>query len=75
METGKVFMCGRSQAVRIPRKLRFRTAEVTIQVKGDSLLLTPRQTRVTWEEFFARHTHPDFELERDEAPPQTRELL
>ena len=40
-QTTKVFMNGRSQAVRIPAEFRFEEDEVYINKIGDTLLLTP----------------------------------
>lgn len=45
-ETAKVFMSGRSQAVRLPKNYRFDVAEVSIRRVGDSVILTP--VRVAW---------------------------
>jgi len=39
--TTTLFMNGRSQAVRIPKELRFEGREVTIRRMGDGLLLVP----------------------------------
>ena len=63
MPTAKVFMSGRSQAVRIPKEFRFDSDEVTIRRSGASLVLTPARKR-TWDDFFKNHTCPDFELDR-----------
>lgn len=43
-EIAKVFMSGRSQAVRLPRRYRFDCAEVEIMRDGDALILRPRRT-------------------------------
>ena len=43
MTTAKVFMSGRSQAVRIPKELRFDTDEVYIRRTSEGLLLTPKR--------------------------------
>lgn len=43
MTTAKVFMSGRSQAVRIPKDLRFDTDEVYIRRTPEGLLLTPKR--------------------------------
>ena len=64
--TAKVFMSGRSQAVRIPKSFRFSTSEVSIEKRGDSLILTPRPA-LTWDMFFAEYASPDFTLDRTEA--------
>lgn len=59
MTTAKVFMTGRSQAVRIPKAFRFDAAEVHVRRIGDSLLLTPSRGH-TWSDFFRDHACPDF---------------
>lgn len=42
-EVAKVFMSGRSQAVRLPKKYRFACDEVEITQEGDALVLRPRR--------------------------------
>ena len=42
-EIAKVFMSGRSQAVRLPRRYRFDCAEVEVTRDGDALILRPRR--------------------------------
>lgn len=41
MQTSKVFMNGRSQAVRIPAQYRFNDNEVFVNKIGDTLMITP----------------------------------
>ncbi|TSE38304.1 Antitoxin VapB2 [Tepidimonas fonticaldi] len=41
-EVAKVFMSGRSQAVRLPKAFRFQTKEVTIERVGDAVVLRPK---------------------------------
>lgn len=41
MATGKVFMTGRSQAVRLPKEFRFDTEEVVLNKIGDVLIMIP----------------------------------
>jgi antitoxin VapB len=66
--TAKVFMSGRSQAVRIPRSFRFKTERVSIVRKGVSLLLTPLpRESMTWDSFFKTCACPDFVLDRSES--------
>ena len=74
MVVTKVFMTGRSQAVRIPKAFRFRSQVVTVRREGDSLILSPPANSAPWEEFFAEHTCPDFFLDRNQTP-QKRELF
>ncbi len=41
METAKIFMTGRSQAIRLPKKYRFEGSEVYIKKIGDVVMLIP----------------------------------
>ncbi len=41
METAKIFMNGRSQAVRLPKAYRFEGDEVYIKKVGDMVILMP----------------------------------
>jgi antitoxin VapB len=41
METAKIFMNGRSQAIRLPKKYRFEGSEVYIKKVGDVVILIP----------------------------------
>lgn len=43
MITAKVFESGRSQAVRLPKRYRFRSREVNVQPTADGLLLTEKK--------------------------------
>jgi antitoxin VapB len=43
VETAKLFMNGRSQAVRLPKGFRFEGDEVFIKRMGDAVLLFPRR--------------------------------
>ena len=63
----KLFMNGRSQAVRLPDECRFDADEVTIQKLGDSVIISPKTNR--WDEFFAREALP-----ADERIPDIGEL-
>jgi antitoxin VapB len=74
----KVFMSGRSQAVRIPAEYRFRSSEVSIRrdpASGDLIL---SEGPGTWAEVFAAldaaNIPEDFmsEAERDMRPPERR---
>ncbi len=48
MITAKVFQSGRSQAVRVPKRYRFRSTEVNVLATPDGLLLTEK---APWELF------------------------
>ncbi len=43
-QVAKVFMSGRSQAVRLPKAFRFNTTEVTVEKVGNALVLRPKLT-------------------------------
>jgi antitoxin VapB len=43
METAKLFMNGRSQAVRLPKNFRFEGEEVFVKKVGNAVMLLPRQ--------------------------------
>lgn len=49
MNTTTVFKSGNSQAVRIPRKYRFKDNEIAISKIGDSVILFPKNTK--WANF------------------------
>ncbi|MBR6471045.1 MAG: AbrB/MazE/SpoVT family DNA-binding domain-containing protein [Victivallales bacterium] len=66
METAKVFMTGRSQAVRIPKKYRFDTPEVQIQKKGNKIILSPIDRKKLLEKFLSEPAFPDFDVHREE---------
>lgn len=76
MDRAKVFMTGRSQAVRIPKAYRFDSDEVTIERTKDGVLLKPAPKLPLGERLWAAlgpEPLPDFErppqgeLERDAA--------
>jgi antitoxin VapB len=81
MQTAKVFMTGRSQAVRIPAEFRFSSKEVYIRrddKTGDVIL---SRKPANWDELFAKLDAagiPDDFLtpeDRNQGPPQEREEL
>jgi antitoxin VapB len=81
MQTAKVFMTGRSQAVRLPAEFRFNSKEVYIRrddKTGDVIL---SRKPANWDELFAKLDAagiPDDFLtpeDRNQGPPQEREEL
>ncbi len=78
-EKAKVFMSGRSQAVRIPAEFRFATDEVYIRRDPQSgdIILSPAPGG--WDDIFAaldRAAVPDdFLSDRSQELPQVRETL
>jgi antitoxin VapB len=78
-QKAKLFLTGRSQAVRLPREFRFEGNEVFIRrdpVSGDVVL---SRKPVTWEGFLAvaakTAVPPDFMNDRQESPAEERELF
>lgn len=76
METAKLFMNGRSQAVRLPKGFRFEGEEVFIKRVGSAVVLLPR--RESWrtlheslggfsEDFMEERGQPDSQV-REEEP-------
>ncbi len=77
--TAKLFITGRSQAVRLPREFRFQGAEVFIRrdpQTGD-VVLSPKPA--SWQEFFelANRTQipADFMADREDLPAEERSLF
>lgn len=70
----KIFMNGRSQAVRLPKEFRFDCDEVYITKQGDKIIISP--SKPTWEDFFSQDSAFDdsYLKERDQRPPQEREF-
>ena len=73
--TAKVFVTGRSQAVRIPKKFRFDCDEVYIELKGKQVILTPKPK--TWQTYFseAKRLSEDFPDCIEDFTPEEREGL
>ena len=74
IRTTKVFMNGRSQAVRIPKDYRFDWDEVYVRKQGEGVLITP--TQPTWDDFFDQESAfgDDYLTSREDTPPQTRDF-
>ena len=74
MKTAKIFMNGRSQAVRLPKEYRFDCEEVFVQKQGDKVVLYPKQPG--WDDFFdsASVFGDDFLADREDSAPQERDF-
>ena len=73
METAKLFVNGRSQAVRLPKRFRFDGDEVYIKKVGDAVILIPYQT--PWNTLFGslKTFSADFMENREQPPIEDRE--
>jgi len=73
MSTAKVFMTGRSQAVRLPKEFRFDGSEVEIFRRGDEVVLREKgKTAIELFDLLAS-LPTDILMERDDTLPQERE--
>ena len=75
MDTAKIFVNGRSQAVRLPKEYRFNESDVFIKKIGDVVMLIPRNK--VWKTFrnsFSKFSD-DLLLERENELPQERDNL
>ena len=72
-QTAKLFMNGRSQAVRLPAEFRFSGREVFIERQGDAVILRPKPAG--WDDFFSRRSEvpADYLVRREDPPPEDRE--
>jgi len=81
MQTAKLFMNGRSQAVRLPAEFRFDATEVFIRrdpLTGD-VVLSSRKAWTSWDEFLSQRdlsaVPEDFLRDRDQPSVQVRSAL
>jgi antitoxin VapB len=76
-QVAKVFLNGRSQAIRIPKEFRVESDEVYIEKVGDTLVITPKKEN-HWDSFseaLEKVDTSDFMKERTEPPMDQREEL
>ena len=76
MSTAKLFLNGKSQAIRLPKKYRFNAKEVSIIPFGKGVIIQPIID--SWDEVFENiklAPQKDFLLDREDYPAQTRESM
>jgi antitoxin VapB len=75
METAKLFMNGRSEAVRLPKNCRFGSTEVYIKKVGDLVILVPKDK--AWDVFIQSLDgfSDDYLSERPKNIPQKRKRI
>ena len=77
--TAKLFTNGRSQAVRLPADLRFEGSEVFIRKDPETGDVILSRRPESWDNFFELTKQvgvpEDFMADRQDAPPQKRELF
>ena len=76
MDKAKLFMNGRSQAVRLPKKYQFHRTEVLIRRQGNNVILSPIPNKKALQAFLEMPGCPDFTVNRGDAQIiQSRELF
>jgi antitoxin VapB len=70
--TAKIFMNGRSQAVRLPKEFRFTCDEVFVRRQGEGIVVSPKEA--TWDLFFEQKSAFDenFLVDREQPAMQER---
>jgi antitoxin VapB len=60
MDTAKIFINGRSQAIRLPKAYRFEGKEVYIKRIAEGVLLIPKDNTIwdVWEKNLNKHEEP-----------------
>jgi antitoxin VapB len=73
MDTAKLFINGRSQAVRLPKAYRFEGVEVYIKRTSAGVLLIPKDNAVwdRWEENLSKYEKP-FMTDRNQPESQQK---
>jgi len=69
----KLFKSGRSQAVRLPKALRFEGEEVIAKRFGNGVLLLPAEAPWQLMQEALNEFEPDFEIQREQPEQQARE--
>ncbi|HUX30835.1 MAG: hypothetical protein Q8N48_15865 [Thiobacillus sp.] len=75
METAKLFVTGRSQAVRLPRAYRFEGTEVVVKHFGGGVLLLPKDNPWGILEEALNEFEPGFEMARGAQDQAAREAI
>lgn len=73
-QIAKIFMNGRSQAVRLPKEYCFDSDEVYITRQGENIILSVKEP--TWDAFIDSKStfNDDFLQDRLDMPPQERDF-
>ncbi len=75
MKMAKVFKCGNSQAVRLPKEFQFHSKEVEIFMQGDKVILHEKPENLK-QAFELLISMPDdfFSSDRQDSLPQERDF-
>ena len=72
MDTARIFLSGRSQAVRLPKEYRFEGDEVVVRHFGNGVLLLPLREPWAMLEAALDAFEPGFQINRDQPAEQLR---
>ncbi|MFN7739339.1 MAG: antitoxin [Cyanobacteriota bacterium] len=75
MDTAKLFLSGRTQAVRLPKQYRFPGHEVAVKHFGNCVLLLPIDDPWQMLEAGLQAFEPGFVLSRDQPEQQRRDAI
>ena len=73
MNTAKIFINGRSQAIRLPKEYRFKDDEVYINKIDDIVVIMPKNKKMTSLMNIINKFTDDYMDERNQPAVQTRE--
>ena len=75
IQVAKIFMNGRSQAVRLPKEFRFNCDEVYVRKQEDEVIISPKKP--SWDNFFDQKSafSDDYLNEREDTLPQDRDFF
>ena len=79
--TAKLFKNGNSQAIRLPKEFRFEGDEVLSHREGRKIVVEEKSEtknrKAFWDDFFYNTplVSPDFLSDRNDTPPQVRDLF
>ena len=74
-DTAKIFISGRSQAVRLPKDYRFNGTEVYIKKEKGKVILSEKSQK-TWAEIIADFSgDPDFSIHREQLKDKPRKAI
>lgn len=76
MKIAKIFKCGNSQALRLPKEFQFHSKEVEIFRRGDDIILRekPKNLKHAFE-LLASMPNDFFSSEREDSLPQERDFF
>ena len=74
-QVAKIFMNGRSQAVRLPKDFRFDCDEVYVRRQGEEIIISPKKS--SWDAFFKQNSAfgEDYLFDREDLQPQERDFF